>query len=65
MKKNEILCYEGKKIKILLKNNFVYTCFIEEYFEDSIKIKDKFGNLVIISLENISMITELNQRREE
>ena len=59
MKKEDLLCYKRKKVKILLKNRFVYTCIIEEFLEDCIKIRDKFGNLVTISLDDISMITEL------
>ncbi len=65
MKKEDILCYERKKIKILLKNKFVYTCVIKEFLEDSIKIRDKFNNLVVISLDDISMITDLNGDRND
>jgi len=60
MKKEDVLCYAEKRIKILLKNRFVYNCMIEEFLEDSIKIRDKFGNLVLISLEDIAVITEFN-----
>ena len=61
MKKEDVLCYEGKTIKILLKNNFIYTCTIREFLDDCIKIRDRFGNLVTISLGNISMITEIRR----
>jgi len=61
MKKGDIICYEGKSIKILLKNNFVYTCVIQEFLDDCIRVKDRFGNLVTISLGNISMITEVRR----
>jgi hypothetical protein len=61
MKKEDLRCYEGKKIKILLKNNFVYTCSIQEFLEDCIKIRDRFGNLVLVSLGDISMITEIQE----
>ena len=61
MKKGDIICYEGKSIKILLKNNFVYTCVIQEFLDDCIRVKDRFGNLVTISLGNISMITEVRK----
>lgn len=60
MKKEDVLCYDGKRIKILLKNKFIYTCIIEEFLEDSVRVKDKFGNLVTISFDEISMVTELS-----
>jgi len=60
MKRGDILCYQNKTVKIILKNRFVYCCKIEEFLDDSIKIRDKFNNLVLISLEDIMLITEFN-----
>ena len=61
MKKKDIKRYEGKRLKILLKNNFFYTCNIEEVMQDCIRIKDKFGNSILISLEDISMVTVIGE----
>lgn len=60
MNVNDLKCYENKRIKILLKTRFVYTGFIIDFLDDSIKFRDKKGATVIISLDNISTITELN-----
>ena len=60
MNVNDLKCYENKKIKILLKTRFVYTGHIIEFLDDAIKFRDKENSIVIISLDNISTITELN-----
>ena len=64
MKIEELKCYDNKKIKILLVNKFIYTCVIEQFFEDSILVRDKFGNSVLIVLSEIAMISELGGRSE-
>lgn len=64
MKKEDVLCYKGKPIKIILKNGFIYTCKIIEFLDDCIKVRDKYENLVTISLDNISMIIERSRKDE-
>jgi hypothetical protein len=56
VKVEDLKIYRKKKIKLLLKNRFVYSCVIEEFLENSIKIRDKFGNVIIISVDDISVI---------
>ena len=45
--------YAGKKVRIILKNNFHYTGLILEASENKILIKDKFDNEVLISLDEV------------
>jgi len=65
MKRQDLSCYEGKRIKIFLKNKFVYNCVIEEFLDDCIKIRDKFDNVVIISLDEISNVTGIRKVGED
>tara|TARA_Y100000296_G_scaffold87211_1_gene130621 strand:- start:3137 stop:3340 length:204 start_codon:yes stop_codon:yes gene_type:complete len=65
MKEEDIKIYVGKRVKILLSNNFVYTAVINVVSGDCIKIVDKFDNNVLISIRDITMITEIKQYRGE
>ena len=65
MKREEVMIYENKKVKIFLKNKFVYTCRVISVLEDSIRIIDKYHNLITISLKDISIITEMNEELED
>ncbi len=60
MKEEDLRSYEGKNIKILLKNGFVYTCEIKRFLGDCIKIVDKFDKEILISLDEISMVSEVS-----
>lgn len=48
--------YAGKKVRIILKNNFHYTGLVIDTSENKILIKDKFSNEVMISLDDISLM---------
>lgn len=61
MKKEDVESYQGKRIKIFLKTTFVYTGLIIELTDSSVKIKDKYDSDVIISLDDISVITEVEE----
>jgi hypothetical protein len=58
MKKEDIEKFRGKNIKIILKNQFIYNCKIQEINDDSVGILDKFNNLVFINYDMIGAITE-------
>ena len=61
MKYEDIKQYERKFVKILLKNNYRYSGIISEVNETSLKITDKFQQIVTIDLDNISVITPINE----
>ena len=61
MKIDDIKIYEGKKITIFLKNKYYYSGYIVEFLEhNTLKFKDKFNNIILISVDEITTITELN-----
>lgn len=47
---------DNAKIKLTLRNRFNYTGEIEELREDTLVLLDKFGNPVVISLEEVSSV---------
>lgn len=53
--------YEGKKVLIILKNNFQYTCVIPNFKNSSFKIIDKFGKEVEIECDFIGYISEVEK----
>jgi hypothetical protein len=59
-----VLKYVGKKVRLVLKNNYNYTCTIPKHKdwsgEKSFSIKDKFGENVDIECEFIAIINEIN-----
>lgn len=67
MEYKDIKIYEGKQVKILLSNGFIYSCLIKEVTDSSVKIIDKYGKLITISFAAVSMITpiENNWRGKE
>jgi len=53
--------YVGRKVRIILKNNFHYTGLVIDTSENKILIKDKFSNDVLISLDDISLMEVLQE----
>jgi len=53
--------HEGKKIKILTKNNLHYFASNLKVFPDSIAFSDKFGSEIILALDEISQVTGVNE----
>ena len=49
--------YVGKKVLIILKNNFQYTAIIPEFHGSGFSIIDKYGEPVEIECGYISLIT--------
>ena len=61
MKINDLKIYENKKVRIFLRNNFYYSgCIIKFLEDDTLKFRDKFNKIVLISAGEITTITELN-----
>ncbi len=58
MDKEHLQEFEGKEIKLVLKGNFQYNGKIVDIAGDSLKFKDKFGDIVLISLDNIKFVRE-------
>jgi len=58
MEKEQIKKYVGKKVLLILKNNYKFTVIIPEFDGASFDIIDKFGQQATIECEMISMIYE-------
>lgn len=58
MKYEDILKYEGKKVIVLLKNNYRYKGTVIKVISDSIILNDKYGQDVLISFDTISTLSE-------
>lgn len=52
--------YEGKKVKIFLKNNNLYTAKVISVSEDTIVFIDKFNARITASNDEIASINEIN-----
>jgi len=53
--------FEGKKVRLILKNDFNYSHVIFEITEDNlIKFSDKYGEILTVEPAYISAITEIN-----
>ncbi|MCD4759343.1 hypothetical protein K8R33_00460 [archaeon] len=51
--------YEGKKVRLILKNNFVYTNISFRITEDNlIEFQDKYGEILTVEPSYISGISE-------
>ena len=50
--------YVGKKVLLILKNNFQYTVIIPEFHGSSFSITDKFGEKADIECDFINFIKE-------
>lgn len=62
MKVEEIKKYVGKKVLLILKNNFKYTAEIPVFSGESFSIIDKYGRDVTIHCDMISLITGVSVR---
>jgi hypothetical protein len=56
MKQEELKHFLRKKVKINTTDGVFYTAEILELGEESVLIKDKFQNLILISYDNIERI---------
>lgn len=60
-----VLKYVGRKVRIVCRNGYNYTCIIPKHRdwtgEKSFRIKDKFGENVDLDVEFIMVINEINE----
>ncbi len=61
MEKENVKEYEGKRVLIILKNNYKYTAYLPEIKTDSFFINDVFGARVLIDCNFIDFIKEVKQ----
>lgn len=59
MRKKEAEQYVGRKIKLILRNNFHYSGKILSVSEDTLSIMDKFNHHVSINLNDIMIFEEV------
>jgi len=50
--------YAGKKVLLILKNNYKFTVILPEFEGHSFEITDKYGQKALIDCDMISMIYE-------
>ena len=58
MEEKHIRKYIGKKVLLVLKNNYKFTVIIPDFKGNSFNIVDKFGQKATIECEMVSMIYE-------
>jgi len=58
MDEKQIKKYIGKKVLLILKNNFKFTVIVPDFEGSSFNITDKFGQKATIECDMISMIYE-------
>ena len=61
MEEQTVRKYVGKKVLVILRNNFQYTIIIPNFNGSSFSVKDKFNVNVEISCEFIDFIKELEE----
>ena len=60
MNTESIKRYVGKKVLIILKNNFKFTTIIPNFDGDVFEITDKYGQKALIDCDMVSMVYEKN-----
>lgn len=58
MKKEDLVLLRGKRVKVILKNNFTYTGYFKELGDDSARFLDKFNNTIVFSYDSIAAVVE-------
>ncbi len=61
MESEEVRNYIGKKVLIVLKNNFKYTVEIPFFYGNTLTVKDKYGNDVTLDCDFILLISEFKE----
>lgn len=58
--------FEGKKVRIILKNNFSYSFIVFKITRDNLlEFKDKYGEVLTVEPSYISAVTEINGSSEK
>lgn len=61
MEKENVKEYEGKRVLLILKNNYKYTCIIPSFEGNSFFIDDVFGERVLVDCDFIDFIREVKK----
>lgn len=61
----QIKKYIGKKVLLILKNNYKFTVIIPDFSRNSFSVKDKFGQDVTIDCDFVSMIYEKEDSEDD
>ena len=61
MEEYEVQKYAGKKVLLVLKNNFKYTVELPLNIGSSFSVVDKFNHQITISCDMIGLIQEVQQ----
>ena len=64
MDKKLIKKYIGKKVLLILKNNYKFTVIIPDFDGNSFEIIDKFGQRATIECDMVSMIYEKGDKND-
>lgn len=59
MEEKQLRNYEGKEVRILLRNGYTYRGKVVEIGESTLSLFDKFENNIIIDLNAIEMISDI------
>ena len=58
--------FEGKKVRIILKNNFSYSFIVFKITGDNLlEFKDKYGEVLTVEPSYVSAVTEINGSSEK
>jgi hypothetical protein len=60
---NEVKKHSGKKVLIILKNNYKYTVIIPDFSGDSFSTRDIFNKEISIDCDFISAIIPLEDKK--
>jgi len=64
MKKEDLKGFENKEVKLVLKNDYLYTGKILKLSEDCLMLRDKYGEDILISYDNIKFVRENTQQKK-
>ena len=58
--------FENQKVKLILKNNFIYSYIIFKIRDDGlVEFEDRKGDIITLEPEFISLITKVNGEENE
>ncbi len=58
MQRQELIVLKGKRVKLILTNQYKFSGIVLEVNEESLVLKDKFNENVTINLNSILLISE-------
>lgn len=61
MEKEDLKIYLHKKVRLILKSGYNYHGYVLSLGDDFIRFKDKYNRMVIVKLDDISLIEEFKE----